>query len=276
MIDVSLNCSDNNLIRTVAGHAPWSTAAVDAATAMDPIAFAREMLGFEPDAIQKVVLDRAILRGILNCTRQWGKSTVMAVKALHQAYCYPETLTLVLSASERQSGLLVQKIRRFTDRLGVATRRDGINRISMVFPNGSTIVGLPDNEDKVRGFTDVRLMLVDEAARADDHLYYAAQPMLNQQEGAIWLLSTPKGRRGFFYNEWAGPEKWTRICVRATECSRHSPAFLAEQRRKLPDYKFREEFLCEFVDSDDTLFPTEVVERSIREDIEPLLKNLKW
>jgi hypothetical protein len=242
---------------------------------MDAVQFAREMLGFEPDAVQTRVLDRSILRGMLNCTRQWGKSTVMAVKALHQAYCYPETLTLIVSPSERQSGLLLQKIRRLAKPLNLQTRRDGINKLSMVFPNGSMIVGLPEKEEKIRGFDNVRLLLVDEAARADTELYYAVQPMVNQVDGAIWLLSTPAGRRGFFYEEWSGTEKWTRIAVRATECPRHSRAFLEEARRKMGERRFRQEFLCEFLDDDESLFRRDIVERSIRNDIKPLLRDLQ-
>ena len=47
--------------------------------------FAREKLGFEPDEKQRMVLDSTAKTGILNCSRQWGKSTVMAVKAVHRA-----------------------------------------------------------------------------------------------------------------------------------------------------------------------------------------------
>ncbi len=43
--------------------------------ATDPVEFARERLGFEPDEAQKAVLRSDARRLILNCTRQWGKST---------------------------------------------------------------------------------------------------------------------------------------------------------------------------------------------------------
>ena len=42
--------------------------------------------GFAPDELQKTVLESTASRGILNCTRQWGKSTVCAIKAIHRAY----------------------------------------------------------------------------------------------------------------------------------------------------------------------------------------------
>ena len=48
--------------------------------------FAREKLGFEGDEKQRMVLDSTAKTGILNCSRQWGKSTVMAVKAVHRAW----------------------------------------------------------------------------------------------------------------------------------------------------------------------------------------------
>jgi hypothetical protein len=243
---------------------------------MDCITFARTRLGFEPDVTQARVLDHTIRRGILNCTRQWGKSTVMAIKALYQAYFFPGTLTLVLSPSERQSGMLVNKIRRMARKLGVETKKDGLNSVSMVFPNDSRIVGLPESEPKIRGFDDVRLMLVDEASRVDEELYDAVTPMLAVGDGSLWLISTPYGPRGFFYREWVGREDWVRIAVPATECPRLSRRFLEEERRRKGDRKFRQEFLCEFIDDSTRLFPRDVVERSKRKEISPILQDLSW
>src|SRR3982751_4548804 len=123
-----------------AGNLP-PQAVIDAAT------FARVRLGFDPDPKQEQVLDERIRRGMLNCTRQWGKSTLMAIKALYQAVHHAGTLTLVISPSERQSALLVQKVRRMAVKnLGLMLKKDGINKVSAVFPNGSTIVGLPESE----------------------------------------------------------------------------------------------------------------------------------
>jgi hypothetical protein len=48
----------------------------DSEYALNAVLFARERLGFEPDERQAAVLDIGIRRGMLNCSRQWGKSTV--------------------------------------------------------------------------------------------------------------------------------------------------------------------------------------------------------
>ena len=45
--------------------------------AWDILRFANEQLGFEADATQALVMNGRIQRGLLNCTRQSGKSTVM-------------------------------------------------------------------------------------------------------------------------------------------------------------------------------------------------------
>ena len=47
------------------------------------VEFARRRLEFEPDELKVQVLLSDSKRGILNCSRQWGKSTVAAAKAVH-------------------------------------------------------------------------------------------------------------------------------------------------------------------------------------------------
>ena len=121
-------------------------------------------------------------RGIVNCTRQWGKSTVAAAKAVHRAYCHPDSLILVLSPSARQSGEFVRKAEEFVSRLG--DQSPGRRRKR----NLARIVGLPHNEATVRGFSKVSLMLIDEAARVDDRMYRAMRPVLAVGNGDLWLI----------------------------------------------------------------------------------------
>jgi hypothetical protein len=144
----------------------------------DPVEWAREKLGFKPDEAQASALRSESKRGLLNCSRPWGKSTVTAAKAVHQAFTAAKSLTLVVSPSARQSGEFVRKARAFAQELKIRPRGDGDNEISLEFPNGSRVVGLPGNEATIRGFSAVSLLLVDEAARVEDELYMAIRPML--------------------------------------------------------------------------------------------------
>jgi hypothetical protein len=176
------------------------------------VEFAQKALGFSPDLRQAEVLRSQARRGILNCTRQWGKSTVAAIKALHVAYTKPGALVLVASPGERQSGEFLRKTEELVRRMGVRTRGDGKNSCSLLLPNGSRIIGLPGTEGTVRGFSSVALLVIDEAARAADALYKALQPILAVAEGDLWMMSTPDGKRGFFYETWAkGRTEWHRV-----------------------------------------------------------------
>jgi len=82
-------------------------------------------------------------------------------------------------------------------------------------------------------------------------------------------MSTPNGKRGFFYEEWErGGQQWERICVPATECPRISAQVLAEERAR-GDWWYRQEYLCEFGEMEGALFPRELIEAAM-EDFEPL------
>ncbi len=197
---------------------------------------------------------------MVNCTRQWGKSTVAAVMAVHRAYFHQRTLVVVACPTEKQSAELVWKARDFAVKAGVKLKGDGSNRISLRFPNGSRIIGIPGKEATLRGYSAVSLLIIDEAARVDDAVYKALRPMLAVGDGDLWLLSTPFGKRGFFYETWMdGDEEWVRVTAPATECARISREFLEEQRRAMGDAWFRQEHMCEFVDDDRQMFGRDVL-----------------
>src|SRR5215469_15103219 len=69
--------------------------------------FVREKLGFAADEKQRAILDSTARRGILNCSRQWGKSTVLAAKAVHYVWTRRDGLVMVASTTERQRRLIL-------------------------------------------------------------------------------------------------------------------------------------------------------------------------
>ena len=242
-----------------------------APNSLGPAEWVRQALGFQADALQASVLDTLAKRGVLNCSRQWGKSTVTAAKAVHHAFHRPASLILVVSPSSRQSGEFLRKTAAFARKLGIRPKGDGDNQISLAFPNGSRIVGLPATEATNRGFSCVSLLLIDEAARVSDHLYMSLRPMLAVSAGSLWLMSTPFGKRGFFYETWAhgGPE-WVRIRAPATDCPRIQPAFLEEERTTMGERCFRQEYLCEFDDSVSGVFHRGLFDAAITHEVHSL------
>jgi hypothetical protein len=226
--------------------------------------------GFAPDGNQARVLRSEARQGILKCTRQWGKSTVTAAKAVKYAYEHAESLVLVVSPSMRQSDEYLAKVEKVVGLQGIKPRGDGHNAASLLLPNGSRIIGLPGNEKTTRGFSAVDMLLVDEAARVEDELYKALRPALATRNGAVWLMSTPCGKRGFFWEAWRSADEWDRVEVTCHECPRLSEAFLAQELRTLGPRLFAQEYLCEFMDLDGGLFDRELIERAIRNGVEPL------
>ncbi|MDQ1473009.1 MAG: hypothetical protein QOJ99_4489 [Bryobacterales bacterium] len=138
--------------------------------------FVRTRLGMDLDPKQEELLRTMGNRVLLNCTRQWGKSTTAASVAVCRAYRVPGSLVLVASPTKRQSAELVRKAAGFLRQLGIKPVGDGDNETSLQLPNGSRIVGLPGTESTIRGFSSVSLLLIDEAARVTDAMYKALRP----------------------------------------------------------------------------------------------------
>jgi hypothetical protein len=195
------------------------------------------------------------------------------VVALHKALTVPSSLGLILAPAERQAKELFSKVATAYQALGHIIPADSYRKMGMELANGSRIEALPGTEKTIRGFSGVDLLLVDEASRVADELYYAVRPMLAVSGGRLMMLSTPYGRRGVFFEEWtseAGAGSWERYRVSASEVPRISETFLEEERRSLPARIFRQEYECSFEDVEDQVFGYEEVVGAITDEISPL------
>lgn len=240
----------------------------DLALALDP-SLLMEVAGIEPDPWQRRFLRSASKKLILLCSRQSGKSTVSASLALWHAL-YREDLVLLLSPSLRQSQELFRKVMTFYRTVDHSVPSEEESSLRLELANGSRIVSLPGKEGTVRGFSGVGLIVVDEAARVPDDLYYAVRPMLAVSGGRLVALSTPWGKRGWFFKEWSEGQGWDRFRITADQCPRISRVFLEEERRSLGDWWFKQEYLCEFVDTVDQVFTYDQVVSAVTTGVKPL------
>jgi hypothetical protein len=234
----------------------------DLRLALDRVAFA-EKLGIVPDGWQEALLRSSAERVLLNCSRQSGKSTMSAVIALHRALYHPGSLILCLAPALRQSQELFAKIAGFYRDLGRPVSPIGERKLSLELENGSRIITLPGTEKTIRGFSGVSLLIVDEAARVEDELYFALRPMLAVSGGTLIMLSTPYGQRGIFYEEWMSGDssEWQRFRVSADQVPRISPEFLSEERRALGSRWFEQEYMCVFGELEGAVFSREAIDR---------------
>jgi hypothetical protein len=193
-----------------------------------------------------------------------------AIIALHSALYTSGSLVLVMAPSERQAKELFSKVAAFYRSLGHAVPTDSHRKLGMELLNGSRIEALPGSEKTVRGFSGVDLLIIDEAARVDDGLYFAIRPMLAVSGGRLLMLSTPFGKRGAFFEEWTHGPGWKRYEVPATECPRIGTEFLDEEQRALGPWWYAQEYECRFMESEDQLFSYEVVAQAISDEVTPL------
>lgn len=186
---------------------------------------------------------------MLLCSRQSGKSQTAAALALHTALLMPNSLILLLSPTLRQSGELFRdKFLRLYKATGRTLKSVQETALQLTLSNGSRIVSLPGDEGTIRGYSGVSLLVIDEAARVPDALYYAVRPMLAVSKGRLVCLSTPFGKQGWFHDAWFSASPWERVRITADQCPRISPEFLAQEQRDIGPRWFAQEYCCSFED----------------------------
>ncbi len=231
--------------------------------------------GLMPDPWQADLLRSDARQMILLCSRQSGKSTISSILALHEAVYKPDSLILLLSPSLRQSQELFRKLKDAYNSLEspFMPRTSQESALTLEFDNGSRIVALPGNEATIRGFSGVSLLVIDEASRVPDELYQSVRPMLAVSGGRIILLSTPFGKRGFFFHEWTDGQGWQKVKITADQCPRIDKEWLEREREMIGTWWFEQEYRCSFVETNDQVFSYDDIQSALDDTIKPLFQT---
>lgn len=239
----------------------------------DGVALVRRA-GIEPDAWQADVLRSKGHEILLLCSRQSGKSSVTSwLAGLEILSNITSALVLILAPSLRQAKETFRKTKDFLLHFPESLELEKESALELEFKQGARLVCLPGQEANVRGFSAATLLIVDEAARVLDSLYFSIRPMLAVSGGRIVLLSSAFGKRGFFFNEWSnGGDSWHRVKVTAYECPRISKAWLEKERNTVGDWWFSQEYLCEFLETDDQLFRFDDINAMFDDNLQPLFE----
>ncbi len=211
---------------------------------MTPVVSIMCQLGLQPDPWQVEVLETDHPRLLLNCCRQAGKSTVVAILGLVKALTVSGTTVLLLSRSHRQAMELLHIASGYYSRFHGLPKALRLNSEELAFANHSRMIALPCKEETIRGYANIDILIIDEAARVPDDLYRAVRPMLAVSNGRLIVLSTPYGKRGFFFDCWSRNQAdWKR------------PKFLEEECRALGEAFYRQEYCCSFESVAGLVFP---------------------
>jgi hypothetical protein len=230
--------------------------------------WAETALAFQPSTTQKEVLDNDGKYLILCCNRQWGKTTTIAIKALHRAIHQPNQSIVIISRTKLQAGILIERACNFALRLGYKIRRALGQRNSLQLPNGSSIFAVAHSQDTSAGNT-ANVLVIDEAALVRDTVYSSVSSFLARTHGATWLLSTPRRQAGFFYNIWHGKDtRWSRILSTVKDCPEIDPDLL-EILRETDPIKYRQDFLCEFIQPAGHLVSIDILDAMVDPTLDP-------
>jgi len=234
----------------------------------DPCLFAEVFFDFKPFPYQERLL-RDPSKRIVSCMgRQTGKTTTIAVKAIHFTFSNEDATVLVTSPSLRQSMIMFDRILGFIYRSPILLQSVARKTRTIVqLTNGSRIIALPCSENLLRGYS-AHMCIMDEAAFMPEQVItQIVFPMLSTTDGYAIFLSTPWGRDHFFYRAFMNPA-YSVHRVKSEECPLISREFLEEMRTNMTREAYLMEYEAEFVEALNSYFPQDLIRQALDPDLE--------
>jgi hypothetical protein len=233
--------------------------------ALDPAELFRDCIG-DPDDWQLKALRSDHPRQAYLCTRQGGKSSVAAIKALYTAMFNDGALVLMVSKSQNQSQELFRKAllayRDLGRPLGVLYE----SRLHLELGNGSRLISLPGSESTTVGYSPT-MILLDEAAETSSDLLEALLPSVAATRGTVIALTSAKAASGWFYELWTRPDVgkvWETHMATADDSSQITEDVIEEALATRGPGYVRREFYCEFGVDQAAFFNPEDIDNSLR------------
>ena len=196
--------------------------------------------------------DQVVISG-----RQCGKSAAISILAGRTALDNKNEFILIGAYVIEQAQLIFRKIHEY---ILAKSPKQIASRVSLNFmelKNGSKIYCRPigDTGAGMRGYS-ATMLIIDEAAFVPDRAWEAIEPVISVTKGRTILLSTPQGKRGFFYKASINKNYKTTI-VSARDCPRHTKKFLDQKQAEMSPVAFATEYLGEFIDNYNRKFTDE-------------------
>jgi len=231
--------------------------------AENPTLFAELLLNFKPYPYQQKLLNDKSKRIVACMGRQTGKTTTIAAKAIHYAYTHPNTTTLIVSPSLRQSMIMFDKIQNFIQNNPLLTKSiTRKTRTIIQLTNHSQIIALPCSQNLLRGYT-AQLTICDEAAFIPETVItQIIFPMLSTTNGTAIFLSTPWDKNHFFHKAFLNP-KYSTHKVKSKQCPLIKPEFLKEMQQNMTKEAYLMEYEAEFTETQNSYFPQELIRKSV-------------
>ena len=223
-------------------------------------------LDFTPKEGQKKIItlanDNRTKKVIVNIFRQYGKSFVCRYLSLLWMQKPGTVVGYITQTSRLAKDIFKKFVTMFPEEL--IKSKDGKDFI-IELTNGSKLIFFSvEQTHAIRGFT-LDFLIWDEVSHSreytpdGEHIYYnIVSPLLDARGKKEIYISTPNGRSGFFYNEAMkalnGEKGYAYLKVSVYQDETKSPEWIEAKRASYPEFAFRQEYLCEFLEGGISFF----------------------
>lgn len=202
-------------------------------------------------------------------SRQTGKTTTSAAFILWFSIFHSSKVCAVLANKQTQAQETVERITTMLENLPFFLQPGNktLNKRSMQFGNGSKIISAATSNSSIRG-QSVALLYLDEFAHVQNDVAFfeSTYPVITSGETTRAIItSTPNGAKGMFYKLWKESESGKNDYVRSLTIWSDVPGRDAAWAKTTKnncggEAQWRQEFLCEFLGSVNSLISGAVLE----------------
>ena len=197
-------------------------------------------------------------------SRQSGKS-VFAEIALIESLCKTLTFNAYISPTYSQGRKVYKEITQLLENTGIIKKANASTLTIQTIFNSYLQFFTMESPTAIRGYTISGLLVLDEASFFPDVLTDGSEPwssvimpITKARKPKILVISTPKGKRGMFYDMYmkavAGEPGYKEISATIYDDDLVTEEEIEDIKKSVSPIGFQEEFLVEFLDSSLTFF----------------------
>lgn len=193
---------------------------------------------------------------IVKARRQCGKSILAEIILQYAALSKPGSRCYLISKSFSQADKILSEIKTAVIGKPFYNKCNNIKRC-IYFKNKSEIrvFSAEQGEDILRGYT-CELLIIDEAAYIPDNIIDCILPWVNVSNGPVLMFSTPNAKAGRFYEYYTSsqPKVFTYDWAMYDMSMFLSAERLEMYRKQVDPYKFKTDYLGEFLNNESQFF----------------------
>jgi len=245
----------------------------------DPVTFAKKLFGWIPHEAQEQILRDRAKNLTVAAGRRFGKSECMAVSAIHYAIAHPGSIQFIIAPTYDQGQIIFDTIVRLLSRSPLIQLVDKV--VYTPFPKLRFLTGSiiharsADKPQNLRGHKAHRIILDEAGYIKDEAVTNVIEPMLADYDGDLIKIGTPAGRNHFYDSFIRGLEKneyYSSYQFPSWVNPHISREYIERKKKEYGEnsIRFRTEYMAEFIDDQNAVFPWRSIQACIEEDIELL------